>query len=1251
MLYNVIRGLACSAPLAPLRAGMQSGARRQWVSGVRGTGKSLLMAALIAAGRDIAPPQGHFILTPSQERAETLFNDFSNLFDPETAQSIMLFPSLEALLFEETSPDTQLVRERMTVLSRLACGDPLIIIATPDAALHRTLPPAVLRQAQRTIHAGEQIDPAQLAVWLDQHGYQREALVELPGQFSLRGDVLDIYPSTEQDPFRLEFFGDDIESLRIFDAGTQRSRAPVEGVTLFPAREMLLTPERVNAAEDAIRASLQTQLTVISHSPMQLPGDDGKTEEFLSPAERLSAKITQEVELLQAGISFNGLEYYLPYLYPEGTTLLDYLPEECAIILDEPEHIAYAFHRFQEGLATLAQSRVNRGALLPTPHPLYLPLPAGLQQLSRRAEIAVTLLPPGLDASFTDPCIKDLDELHPETSAVATPETRVELDGACITMASQSPVNYSLVSDQLVPDLRSWLQQGYVVVAATLQERRLAEMLGEAALPVVTDDGAHREAPDGAVIIRRVELGEGAVFPDARLALLTDGELLGWQKQRRSTRRRSAPGQIIGNINQLTPGNFVVHINHGIGRYVGLVRREVQGVEREFLQIDYAGADKLFVPVDQLDRVQKYLTLGEDNPEVHRLGAGDWERTKRRTKKSTEELAQQLLVLQARRARETGHAFSPDTPWQYEMEEGFPWQETPDQLTAIQEVKMDMETVQPMDRLVCGDVGFGKTEVAIRAAFKAVMDGKQVAVLAPTTVLAAQHFRTFRERMAAYPVRIELLSRSVAKREQTHIVADLNGGAVDIIIGTHRILSHDIKPKKLGLVVIDEEQRFGVKQKERFKQMASNIDVLTMSATPIPRTLHMALSGLREMSVINTPPEGRMPVRTMAMEADDEVLREAVLREIDRDGQVFVLHNRIASIYHVAEHIRQVAPLARVEVAHGQMAEGELDRLMMEFYERKFDVLVCTAIIENGIDLPNVNTLIVDQAEIFGLAQLYQLRGRVGRSDRQAYAYLTWKPHKRLTETAQERIGALKEFSMLGAGYKVALRDLEIRGAGNLLGSEQSGVLAAVGYDLYCQMLEDAVKMVRGEYVEPERDIQIDLPLDAFIPEDYVPELNQRIDLYRRLAAVRDLHYAEEIREELLDRFGKPLPMPVSNLFRLLAVKIMCLQTGITHIASERDAVVLRIAPERTLSPQAVKKLSLEAPAWRNRGLPAPGYTPERATIYTTDVAPSAMLDMLEEVAQRLRVIEDEVARAPRPAPAVAVNRREVSRRPFGGWK
>ena len=698
--------------------------------------------------------------------------------------------------------------------------------------------------------------------------------------------------------------------------------------------------------------------------------------------------------------------------------MLDYLPDETAVILDEPEHLAHTFHRFREGLAQLETSRLNRGALLPTPHALYLPLPAGLQQLARFPEVAISLLPPGADASFTDPLVKSVElPRRPPSPPCPAPRFR----RCSMVRWSTSTVRRRSTTPSSPINCRPIFSSGCATGTRWYGHPPGASPGGD-----VHRDGAARPSParrhsqarsaaaTGMIVVRRAEMGEGIIFPDARVALLTDGELLGWQKQRRSVRRHQSQGQALAEVGQLTPGDYVVHIHHGIGRYIGLVRREVQGTEREFLQIDYAGSDKLFVPVDQLDRVQKYLGLGEESPEVHRLGGAEWERIKRRTKKSTEELARQLLKLQALRSQQQGHAFSPDTPWQREMEEGFPWRETPDQLTAIEAVKWDMEQPTPTDRLICGNVGYGKTEVAIRAAFKAVMDGKQVAVLVPTTVLASQHYRTFQERMAAFPIRVALLSRTVPRREQTKTAAAVSEGTVDILIGTHRLLSQDVKFKDLGLVIVDEEQRFGVKQKERFKQMKADVDVLTMSATPIPRTLHMALSGLRELSLINTPPEGRMPVRTLAMEADDEVLREAILRELDRDGQVFVLHNRIASIYHVAEHLRQVVPQARVEVAHGQMEEGELDRIMMDFYPRQ---VRRAPVYRHHRKRPRRAERQHHHRRPGGYlrarAALSTARAR-GAQRPPGLCLFTWKARKKLTETAQERIAALKEFSSLG---------------------------------------------------------------------------------------------------------------------------------------------------------------------------------------------------------------------------------------------
>jgi transcription-repair coupling factor (superfamily II helicase) len=731
----------------------------------------------------------------------------------------------------------------------------------------------------------------------------------------------------------------------------------------------------------------------------------------------------------------------------------------------------------------------------------------------------------------------------------------------------------------LAIELRRWQELGNRVLIATRQADRLIELLDEAGIGSMV-----REAPGllprpGQLVISHRPLNEGFKLPAARLCALTDREVFGWRRLRRPLRRRAAEGIPIGSLTDLRQDDYVVHINHGIGIYRGLVQRGAEGGQREYLLIEYAEGDRLYVPTEQFDRVQKYLGGEDERPAVHRLGGSEWERAKRRARKSAREMAAELIRLYAARHNRPGHAFAPDTPWQREMEDGFPYQETPDQLDAIQAVKQDMEQPRPMDRLICGDVGYGKTEVAMRAAFKAVMDGKQVAVLVPTTVLAQQHYTTFKERLSPYPVRLEMLSRFRSRPEQHKLVADLASGAVDIVVGTHRLLSKDVRFKDLGLVVVDEEQRFGVRHKEKLKQLRAVVDVITMTATPIPRTLNMALSGIRDMSLINDPPEGRTAVITRTLPREDGLIREAILRELERGGQVYLVHNRVESIGHVAQHTKHLVPHARLVVAHGQMDERQLENAMMQFYSGDAHILVTTTIIENGLDIPNANTLLVTDADRLGLAQLYQLRGRVGRSDRQAYAYLMWTPHKRLAETAEKRIAAIREFSELGSGFRVALRDLEIRGAGNLLGAEQHGFVASVGFELYLQMLADAVQEAKGETPEPHPQVSVDLPVPAYLPEDYAPDRNQRIDLYRRLASAPNPDRLKALLEEIGDRFGRPLPPPAQHLVRLAGVKMLCARAGVQRVAMEGNLAVLLLEDQRQLSDRLLRRLRAALPA------------------------------------------------------------------------
>jgi len=708
----------------------------------------------------------------------------------------------------------------------------------------------------------------------------------------------------------------------------------------------------------------------------------------------------------------------------------------------------------------------------------------------------------------------------------------------------------------LAQELRRWQRAGYRVVVASAQARRLSEILADQDFLADVVEDAVRVPEPGHVVVVPASLSNGFRIEELRLVVITDAEVLGWRRRRRRF-RRAQEGALLRSWTDLRVGDLVVHVHHGIGRYRGIVRKTVDGVARDYLHLEYAEGDALYVPTDQVNLVQRYVGVDGIEPKIHRLGGGEWEREKRRVREATQQIARELLELYARRETIRGHAFSADTPWQREMEAAFEYEETPDQRKAIEEVKRDMESPRPMDRLVAGDVGYGKTEVAVRAAFKAVMDGKQVAVLAPTTLLAQQHYHVFRSRFGPYPIRVELLSRFRPRREIQAVLEALASGEVDVVIGTHRLLQKDVRFHDLGLVIIDEEQRFGVVHKEKLKQLRTSVDVLTLTATPIPRTLHMALVGLRDLSVMETPPEARLPIRTFVAEWDEERVRTAIRRELERGGQVYVVHNRVQTIQHAARRIQALVPEARVAVAHGQMPEQKLERVMLDFLGGKYDVLVCTTIIEIGLDLPNVNTLLVEDAHTLGLAQLYQLRGRVGRSDRQAYAYFLYPRGARLTPEAQERLAALREFTELSSGLRLAMRDLEIRGAGNLLGPEQHGHLAAVGFELYTRLLEEAIRRLRGEFVEEAPDPVVDLRISAYLPGAYIPEEAQRLSVYRRLAALRSGEEAAELREELRDRYGPP-PEPVQNLVEIAVLRERARELGVGAITQRPDGVLLR---------------------------------------------------------------------------------------------
>ncbi|GIV17711.1 MAG: transcription-repair-coupling factor [Armatimonadota bacterium] len=1078
------------------------------------------------------------VLVADTQRAQTLALDLAVLGVPE--EQVVVLPSVLGELFEDTPPDLHLIGSRIESLWKVATGQARVLIATPQSLLEPTLPPDALREAAFTLRKGEMVDMEELLRRLVQLGYEREQMVAQRGQFSRRGGILDIFPVHADEPVRMEFFGDEIDRLQPFDPDSQRASGHLDECTITPACEVLWDCAQV---EDAAR----TLQRILDEALVQLA-----TEGSERALDLLRQRVEDDLLRLQNRVSFERLEHYIALLHP-GVNALQYLPPDCLLVLEEPLQQQTVYAQSSRETLDVLSHRVKRGEMLPL-QKLWQSVPLAVPQPEHFASVLEHILKGRQWVAFSS--IPAPSEMLPkvredELAARALPGYRGQLPA-------------------LMGTLRNWLQSGCVVVVATEQPHRVSEILEEhelfpAAIP--------SEGERGALVVAHARLSSGFLWEKARLVVLTDAELFGASRVR-ILRRYVHEGIPLSSILDLRPGDYVVHVHHGIGIYRGIVQREVLGVRRDYLLIQYAAPDTLLVPTDQIDRLQKYIGSEENPPEVHRLGGSEWALTKRRAKAKARKMAEELIRLYAAREAAERPPYSPDTPWQQEMESAFPYEETPDQRRAILEVKRDMEgSRKPMDRLICGDVGFGKTEVAVRAAFKAVMEGRQVAVMCPTTVLAAQHYNTFRERFAAYPIRVELLSRFRSPKEQKEVIEGLRVGAVDVVIGTHRLLSKDVHFHNLGLLVVDEEQRFGVAQKEHLKRLRTQVDVLTLTATPIPRTLHIALGGLRPMSVINDPPFGRLPIRTIVRPYDDDVVREAILRELERGGQVYYVHNRVQSIYHVAQHVQELVPFARVRVAHGQMPDDELEEVMLGFYHHDFDVLVCTTIIENGLDVPNANTLIVERAHRMGLAQLYQLRGRVGRSDRQAYAYFFYRNDTKLDERAQQRLNALREFAGLGSGLKLAMRDLEIRGAGNLLGAEQHGAMVSVGFELYAEMLAEAIRELRGQPEETFFLPPVDAPVNVYIPPAYIADESQRIFFYKKMAAVRQMQDVDEIEAELRDRFG-PLPEVVQNALWLLRLRLQAARIGIAEVKADKQWASIRFQGHVRLTPQAVRALA-----------------------------------------------------------------------------
>ncbi len=1029
-----------------------------------------------------------------------------------------------------------------------------VAVASGRGLMQMTLPVREMRLALRAYRQGQAFDLDRILLNWVGLGYESAAVVEAPGQFSRRGGIVDIWPPNLRRPVRVELFGDEVDSLRTFDPSTQRTLERIQEALVGPASEALpRLGER--AGERLATLDLDT-----CHPPARV-------------------EFEREIEGLRNGSGFRNLEWYIPYLYANPGTLADYLPAENAYLMVEDAG------EFLASLADLEGQAEQLG-----------------RDLKAAGDIPADVLPP----YFTGPALAERLAARPVIYFGHTTFSHggapAEGDPALAQHFHAGP-RFGGQVRAILTEVEQPLRRGDHVVMITRQAPRLAELLRESGHALTPVDSIPHAPARGLTLVQgvmeegwRLEFGRngknGAANDDDHdpggLWFLTDAELFGWgkPKPRRPQRPRAVAPEVF--FADVQAGDYVVHLEHGIGLFKGLIKMPVDGVDREYLQVEYAQGDQLYVPVHQADRLARYVGAGENAPSLHRLGTADWEQVKARARRAVAEIADELLELYAAREVVEGHAFSPDATWQQELEASFPYVETEDQLVAIESVKHDMESPRPMDRLICGDVGYGKTEVALRAAFKAVMDGKQVAILVPTTVLAQQHFTNFSRRLAAFPVTVAMLSRFQTPAQQDRVLSGLANGSVDLVIGTHRLLSNDVAIKDLGLLIVDEEQRFGVSHKEKIKQLRTEVDVLTLTATPIPRTLHMSLTGVRDLSTIDTPPEERLPIKTFVGDFDEALVRQAILREIDRNGQIYFVHNRVQGIEQIAAKIGKIVPEARIAIAHGQMPEKELSAVMLAFAEGDFDVLICTTIIESGLDIPNANTIIINRADTFGLAQLYQLRGRVGRSAVRAYAYLLVDKYKALSEDARRRLDAIQEASDLGAGFRIAMRDLEIRGAGELLGARQHGHIAAVGFDLYTRLLAQAVHEAReraGGPARPPRDddeaeraaaaappgarnvledplaptAQLDLNLPARIPEEYVPEGPLRLQLYRRLAGLTTLEAVDEIAQEFADRFG-PVPDEVKNLLYVVGVKVRAVNAGVEAIGTEEGQVLIKCA-------------------------------------------------------------------------------------------
>lgn len=1069
------------------------------------------------------------IITADSLEAKKIADDLSFFLGSDM---VVLYPPSSILPYEVAAKSLEVTAQRLKVLEMLLAKKPVVVVAPIKALLTKVLPRDVMEKFKLCFKVGEVVPLEGAISKLSMMGYERVDMIEGKGQFAVRGGILDIYPLTCDAAYRVEFFDDEVDSIRDFMPDDQRSINKLENISIGPAREVVYDEMTAKRGTVSIANELKEREEVLKSL--------GQEEK----AENLSEKIQEHIANFKNGLLFETAQLYISHLYPKLSTIMDYFKRQYMAILIEPDRIIET----QKNVAFEAEETFKelfaRGEILSSQANIYCSPFEVLEGLENQRTVYMSMLP----------------KIHPkfEPNAMYSFQFR-----------STTPL-YGKV-DLLIEEITSLKNKGFsiVLLSGTIKRGKnlVKELIDNKILASFTEDKL--ELTPGQVVVMPGFIERGFEIPDLKLCIISDSEIFGKKSRKRIRRPKTVrKGKKITSFQELDEGDYIVHITHGIGKYLGVESLEVGEHIKDYFSLAYAGGDKLYVPTNQVDLIQKYVGAGKP-PKLSKLGGTEWTKAKNKVKKSVKEMAENLIKLYAARETSKGFAFSKDTPWQKEFEDMFPYEETPDQITAIQEVKKDMEGSKPMDRLLCGDVGYGKTEVAMRAVFKAVMDSKQVAVLVPTTILAEQHYHTFSERFEPFPINIDVLSRFRSAAEQREIIKKLKTGQIDIVIGTHRLLQKDIKFKDLGLLIVDEEQRFGVSHKEKIKQLKKNVDVLTLTATPIPRTMHMALSGVRDMSIIETPPDNRFPVQTYVVEHNESLIRDAILREMSRQGQVYYVHNRVETIYEEAKKLKDLIPEVKIGIAHGQMAEEQLEDVMFKFSDHEFDVLVCTTIIETGLDIPNVNTLIITLADRMGLSQLYQLRGRVGRANRQAFAYLMYKKDKVLSEQAAKRLSAIREFTEFGAGFKIAMRDLEIRGAGNLLGAEQHGHMATVGYDLYSRLLSAAVKDIKGEKQEEKVQPVIELDINAYISDKYITSNTQKMEIYRRIAAVDSAEDADDLEEEVEDRFGD-MPEATRNLIRISKLKALAKEIGIATIVQQQDVVNFKPQNENTITAEMI---------------------------------------------------------------------------------